>query len=29
MREGKIETKGSSEEPTPYEMYYEYSEACK
>ena len=26
MREGKIETKGSSEEPTPYEMYYEYSE---
>lgn len=26
MREGKIESKGSSEEPTPYEMYYEYSE---
>lgn len=25
-REGKIETKGSSEESTPYEMYYEYSE---
>jgi Transcriptional accessory protein len=27
VREGKIESKGSSEEPTPYEMYYEYSEA--
>ena len=26
FREGKIETKGSSEEHTPYEMYYEYSE---
>ncbi len=26
MREGKIESKGSSEEPTPYEMYYDYSE---
>ena len=26
FREGKIETKGSSEESTPYEMYYEYSE---
>ena len=26
VREGKIETKGSSEEATPYEMYYEYSE---
>ena len=26
MREGKIESKGSSEEPTPFEMYYEYSE---
>ena len=26
IREGKIETKGSSEESTPYEMYYEYSE---
>lgn len=29
MREGKIETKGGSEEPTPYEMYYEYSEEVK
>lgn len=27
VREGNIESKGSSEEPTPYEMYYEYSEA--
>lgn len=26
VREGKLETKGSSEESTPYEMYYEYSE---
>lgn len=26
FKEGKIESKGSSEEPTPYEMYYEYSE---
>ncbi len=26
FREGVIETKGSSEERTPYEMYYEYSE---
>ena len=26
MREGKIESKGSSDEPTPFEMYYEYSE---
>ncbi|MCQ2969352.1 MAG: RNA-binding transcriptional accessory protein [Clostridium sp.] len=26
FREGKIETKGSSEESTPYEMYYDYSE---
>lgn len=26
IREGNIESKGSSEEPTPYEMYYEYSE---
>ena len=26
MREGKIESKGSSEVPTPFEMYYEYSE---
>lgn len=29
MREGVIESKGSSEEPTPYEMYYEYSEEVK
>lgn len=28
-REGVIETSGSSEEPTPYEMYYNYSEAIK
>ena len=27
IREGNIESKGSSEEPTPYEMYYDYSEA--
>jgi uncharacterized protein len=27
VREGNIESKGGSEEPTPYEMYYEYSEA--
>ena len=27
MREGTIESTGSSEEVTPYEMYYEYSEA--
>ena len=27
IREGNIESKGSSEEPTPYEMYYQYSEA--
>ena len=26
IREGKLETKGSSEESTTYEMYYEYSE---
>ncbi|EKY22204.1 Tex family protein [Clostridium celatum] len=26
VREGKIESKGSSEEPTAFEMYYEYSE---
>jgi protein Tex len=26
LREGKIETKGGSEEHTPFEMYYEYSE---
>lgn len=29
FREGIIETNGSSEEPTPYEMYYNYSEAVK
>ena len=29
MREGVIESKGSSDEPTPYEMYYEYSEEVK
>lgn len=28
-REGIIETTGSSEEPTPYEMYYDYHEAVK
>ena len=27
MREGQIESKGDSKESTPYEMYYEYSEA--
>lgn len=27
--EGKIITKGESEEPTPYEMYYDYSEDIK
>ena len=27
IKEGSIESKGGSEEPTPYEMYYEYSEA--
>ncbi|UZQ48770.1 Tex family protein [Clostridium kluyveri] len=26
---GTIETKGESEEPTPYEMYYDYHEAIK
>lgn len=26
IKEGNIESKGSSEEPTPYEMYYEYQE---
>lgn len=26
FKEGKIESKGSSDEPTPYEMYYDYSE---
>jgi len=29
MREGTIETNGESEETTPYEMYYEYSEQVK
>ena len=29
FREGTLETKGSSDNPTPYEMYYEYSEAVK
>lgn len=29
MREGTIETNGESEETTPYEMYYEYSEEVK
>lgn len=28
-REGIIETKGASEEPTPYEMYYDYKEPVK
>lgn len=28
-REGLIETKGSSNEPTPYEMYYQYNEAVR
>lgn len=28
-REGNLETKGGSEETTPYEMYYEYSEAVR
>ena len=27
IREGNIQSKGSSEEPTPYEMYYDYEEA--
>ena len=26
MRDGHIESKGESKEPTPYEMYYDYSE---
>lgn len=26
---GVVETRGKSEEPTPYEMYYDYSEAVK
>lgn len=29
QKEGFIETKGGSEEPTPYEMYYNYREAIK
>ena len=30
FKEGKIESKGNSDESTPYEMYYEYSEdVCK
>ncbi|MGG7176895.1 Tex family protein [Clostridium paraputrificum] len=29
MRDGHIESKGASEEPTPYEMYYDYSEEVK
>ena len=29
MREGKIESKGSSEESTTYEMYYDYNEEVK
>ena len=29
MREGTIESKGESEETTPYEMYYNYSEEVK
>ena len=29
IREGFIESKGSSEESTPYEMYYDYSEEIK
>ncbi|WP_040210658.1 Tex family protein [Clostridium polynesiense] len=28
-REGLLETKGGSKEPTPYEMYYEYSEPVR
>ncbi|MEW9094424.1 MAG: Tex family protein [Clostridiaceae bacterium] len=28
-KEGVIETKGESNEPTPYEMYYNYTEAVK
>ncbi|MBW6408872.1 Tex family protein [Clostridium weizhouense] len=27
IREGNIESKGDSDQPTPYEMYYDYSEA--
>ncbi|MCI6275183.1 MAG: RNA-binding transcriptional accessory protein [Clostridium sp.] len=29
FNEGVIETKGSSEEPTPYEMYYDYNEKVR
>lgn len=29
FNEGIIETKGSSEEPTPYEMYYDYNEKVR
>ena len=29
FREGILETKGSSDTPTPYEMYYDYSEAVR
>ena len=29
MRDGIIVSKGSSEEPTPYEMYYDYSEEVR
>jgi protein Tex len=29
QREGIIETKGSSDSPTPFEMYYEYKEAVR
>lgn len=29
QKEGFVETKGGSEEPTPYEMYYDYREAVK
>ncbi|NEZ47064.1 RNA-binding transcriptional accessory protein [Clostridium niameyense] len=29
IREGLIETKGDSKEPTPYEMYYDYKEAVR
>lgn len=29
MRDGHIESKGESQEPTPYEMYYDYNEEVK
>lgn len=29
MRDGHIESKGESKEPTPYEMYYDYDEEVK